>query len=92
MSYRNGCYLLSPVVCLPSVRPLLNFHVFNFCSETTEWNLTKLDMKQELNIPYQVCVFSVDRKTKMSSDWPRHFNCCREFELVSCAQGVSLLC
>ena len=92
MSYRNKCYLLSSVACLPSVRPSLTFHVFNFCSETTKWNLNKLDMKQELNIIYQVFwVFSADRKTKMSSYWLRHFNCCREFELVSCAQCVSLL-
>ena len=85
--------LLVVTRCLSSIRPsIVNFSCFNVCSENTEWNLTKLDMKQELNIPYQVWVFSVDRKIKMSSDWLRHVNCCREFELVSCVQGVSLLC
>ena len=57
----------------------LTFHMINFCSETTKWNSSNLDMKQELNILYQVWVFSANRK------------CCHEFELVSCAQGVSLL-
>ena len=57
-------------------RPSLTFHIFDFSSETTEQNSTKLDRKQELNILYQVCVFRVDRKNKMAalaSDWLRHF-------------------
>ena len=70
-----------------SVRPSLTFHIFDFSSETTEQNSTKLDRKQELNILYQVCVFWVDRKNKMAtlaSDWLRHFrlllwNRCTEF-------------
>ena len=41
-------------VCRPSV---VNFHILDFFSETTEQNLMKLDRKQELNILYQVCVF-----------------------------------
>ena len=36
----------------------LSFHIFNFFSETAELNSTKLNMKQDLNILYQVCVFS----------------------------------
>ena len=56
--------------------PLIGWDIFNFSSETTEQNSTKLDRKQELNILYQVCVFRVDRKNKMAalaSDWLRHF-------------------
>ena len=69
------------VVC-PSVRrlsvrrPSLTFHIFHFSSETAEWNSTKLDRKQDLNVLYQVCVFRADQKNKMAalaSDWPRHF-------------------
>ena len=60
-------------VCRPS---FLTFHIFEFSSETTEWNLTKLYRKHELNILYQVCVFRADWKNKMAalaSDWLRHF-------------------
>ena len=64
-------------VVRPSVRPSsLTFHIFDFSSETTEQNLTKLDRKQDLNVLYQVCVFRADRKNKMAtlaSDWLRHF-------------------
>ena len=65
------------VVRPSSVRPsLLTFHIFDFSSETTEWNLTKLYRKVDLNVLYQVCVFRADRKNKMAalaSDWLRHF-------------------
>ena len=66
------------VVRLPSVvRPSsLTFHIFDFSSETAEWNSTKLDRKQDLNVLYKVCVFRADRKNKMAalaSDWWRHF-------------------
>ena len=45
-------------VVRPSVvRPSLTFHIFDFSSETTEQNSTKLDRMQVLNILYQVCVF-----------------------------------
>ena len=57
---------------LSVVRPSLTFHIFDFSSETTEQNSTKLDKKQELNILYQVCVFRAERKKKMAamvSDW-----------------------
>ena len=56
--------------------PLICLDIFDFFSETAEWNLTKLDRKQDLNILYQVCVFRSDRKNKMAalaSDWLRHF-------------------
>ena len=62
--------------CPSSVRLSLTFHIFEFSSETTEQNSTKLDRKQELNILYQVCVFRADRKNKMTAlacDWLRHF-------------------
>ena len=64
---------LSSVVRRPSS---LTFHIFDFSSETTEWNLTKLYRKVDLNVLYQVCVFRADRKNKMAalaSDWLRHF-------------------
>ena len=60
--------------------PLIGWDIFDFSSETAEWNLTKLDRKQDLNILYQVCVFRVDRKNKMAalaSDWLRHFRLLR---------------
>ena len=61
----------------PSVRPSgVNFHIFDFSSETAERNSTKLDRKQDLNTLYQVCLFRADRKNKMAalaSDWLRHF-------------------
>ena len=57
----------------PSVRPSsvrrpsgVNFHIFDFSSETAERNSTKLDRKQDLNALYQVCVFGPIRKTR----WP----------------------
>ena len=56
--------------------PLICWDIFDFSSETTERNSTKLDRKQDLNALYQVCVFRADRKNKMAalaSDWPRHF-------------------
>ena len=59
-----------------SVRPSLTLHIFDFFSETAEWNSTKLDRKQDLNVLYQVCVFQADQKNKMAalaSNWLRHF-------------------
>ena len=51
-----------PSVRRPSVRPFVrpsgvNFHIFNFSSETAQPNPMKLDRKQDLNVLYQVCVF-----------------------------------
>ena len=56
--------------------PLIGWDIFDFSSETAEWNSTKLDRKQDLNALYQVCVFRADRKNKvaaLASDWLRHF-------------------
>ena len=56
--------------------PLIGWDIFDFSSETTERNSTKLDRKQDLSILYQVCVFRADRKNKMAalaSDKLRHF-------------------
>ena len=50
-------------------RPSVNFHIFDFSSETAERNSTKLDRKQDFNALYQVCVFRADRKTKWAP-WP----------------------
>ena len=49
---------------------------FDFSSETTEGNSTKLDRKQDLNVLYQVRVIQADWKNKMAaraSDRLRHF-------------------
>ena len=56
--------------------PLIGWDIFDFSSETVEWNWRKLDRKQDLKVLYQVCVFRADRKNKMAalaSDWLRHF-------------------
>ena len=37
--------------------PLIGWDIFDFYSQTTEQNSTKLDRKQDLNVLYQVCVF-----------------------------------
>ena len=42
--------------------PLIVLDIFDFSSETAERNSTKLDMKQDLNVLYQVCVFWADKK------------------------------
>ena len=69
--------VVRPSVRPSSVRPSsLTFHIFDFSSETTERNLTKLYKKVDLNVLYQVYVFRADRKNKMAalaSDWLRHF-------------------
>ena len=54
----------------PSVRrPSFTFYIFDFSSETTEQNSTKLGRKQDLNIRYQVCVFGPIGKTRRPP-WP----------------------
>ena len=55
--------------------PLIGWEIFDFFSETALQNSTKLGMKQDLNVLYQVCVFRANRKNKMAalaSDWLRH--------------------
>ena len=47
-------------------RPLIGRDIFDFSVETTEWNSTKLDRKENLNALYQVCVFWAIGKTR----WP----------------------
>ena len=57
-------------------QPLIGWDIFDFFSETAKQNSAKLDMKQDLNVLYQVCVFGAGRKNKMAalaSDWLRHF-------------------
>ena len=44
--------------------PLIGWDIFDF-SETAEWNSTKLDLKQDLNVLYQVCVLWANQLTKM---------------------------
>ena len=77
LSWRLKCTIV--IIRRPSVvhrLSSLTFHFFDFSSETAEWNLTKLDRKQDLNILYQVCVFRADWKNEMAvlaSDWLRLF-------------------
>ena len=47
--------------------PLIGWDIYDFSSETTERNSTKLDRKQDHNALYQVCVFRADRKNKMAA-------------------------
>ena len=47
--------------------PLNGGDIFDFSSETADWNWTKLDRKQDLNVLYQICVFRADQKTKMAA-------------------------
>ena len=56
--------------------PLIGWDIFDFSSETSERNSTKLYRKVDRNVLYQVCVFRAHRKNKMAalaSDWLRHF-------------------
>ena len=46
---------------------LIGWDIFDFSSETTERNSTKLDREKDLNVLYQVCVFRADRKNKMDA-------------------------
>ena len=58
------------------LRILIGCDIFDFSSETAEWNTTKLERKQDLNVLYKACVLLADRKNKMAalaSDWLRHF-------------------
>ena len=76
----------------PSVRRpssiVVNFYIFDFSSETAKQNSMKLDRKQYLEAPYQVCVFRADRKNKIAAlapDWLTHFrlllwNCWKKFK------------
>ena len=50
--------------------PLIGWDIFNFSTETTEHNSTKLDSKQDLNVLYQVYVFWADWKKKRWPPWP----------------------
>ena len=52
---------------------LIGWDIFDF-SEIAERISRKLDMKQDLNVLYQFCVFRADQKNKMAalaSDWLR---------------------
>ena len=47
--------------------PLIGWDIFNFSSETVQWNSSKLNRKQDLNVLYHVCVFQADRKNKIAA-------------------------
>ena len=55
--------------------PLIVWDIFDFSSETANWNSMKLNRQQDLNVLYQVCVFRADRKkiAAMASDWTIYF-------------------
>ena len=67
LSQRLKCTIVITRCWSSVIHPSLTYHIFNFSSETTKQNSTKLDRKQELNILYQVCVFRVDQKNKMAA-------------------------
>ena len=46
---------------------LIDWDIFDFSTETIALNSTKLNGKQDLKVVYQVCVFRVDRKSKMAT-------------------------
>ena len=52
-----------------SARPLIGWDISNFFFATAEQNSTKLDRKQDLNVPYHTCVFQADRNSR-SPSWP----------------------
>ena len=70
--------------------PLIGWDIFDFSSETAEWNSPKLDRKQDLNVFYQVRVFRADEsKTKQKlQPWPI---CQKGGTLYSGARYVALL-
>ena len=47
-------------------RPLVAWDIFDFSSETAEWNSIKHDKKQDLNVLYLGC-FRANRKTKIAA-------------------------
>ena len=49
--------------------PMIGWVIFDFSSEMAERNSTKLDMKQDLNVFYQVCIFRPIGKTRWLP-WP----------------------
>ena len=51
--------------------PLIGSDIFDFFSETVEWNSTKLDRKQDLNVLYQVCVFGPIKMTALTDSSKR---------------------
>ena len=59
--------------------PLIGLDVFDFSSETAEWNSMRVERKQDLYVPYKVCVFRAKRKNKMAA---LASNCLRHFQLL----------
>ena len=53
--------------------PLIGWDIFDFSSETVEWNSMKLDRKQDLNVLYQVVFWPIGKTRWLPSDWLRHF-------------------
>ena len=56
--------------------PLIGWDIFDFFSETAEWNSTKLKRKQDLNVPLPSLCFSGRSEKQdglLASHWLRHF-------------------
>ena len=73
--------------------PLIDWDIFDFFSVIAEWNLRKLDRKQDLNVLYQIFVCRADWKNKMAalvSDWLRH--CTQVHDMWPFGPLVSSLC
>ena len=43
-----------------AAQPLIGWDIFDFSSKTAEWN-SKLERKQDFNVPYQVWFFQSDQ-------------------------------
>ena len=69
--------------------PLIGWDIFDFSSETTEWNSPKPERKQDLNALYQVCVFNVKQwsKTNQHVRWCVIFCSIPKFFLLSLYSG-----
>ena len=46
-------------------RPLIGWDIFDFSSETTEWNSMKPDREQDLNVLYVVFIFQATKWSKI---------------------------
>ena len=68
-------------------RPLIGWNMFDFSSQTTKRNSTKLDREQDLSVLYQVFVFKIEQYTK----WPPWSFCQKGGTLYPGSRYVGLL-
>ena len=69
MSYTKVVFFWSIGKLRWQLWPLIGRDIFDFFSATAELNSMKLDMKEDLNILYQICVFGLIGKQKWLH-WP----------------------